>query len=673
MSSFCLVSNLRSIALNENMRLLKSSTDYLFRNTLKYHSRSEAIGLDAHQISRGGNKGVSRNVIIIAVVVVVVLLLGGIYAAMSTTSNTTNTTQSSSTSSVNTSSGFTSTISTSTSSNIATANQNITIELPTNPGGPSLYSAPTDTWPENLLYDPLFYYNLTGSSTTPIPWLATGYTVNPNGQVWTLTLRQGVTFTDGTQFNATSVKDDLDNIVIANVGGSLYTATFDTLLRGASQYIASNHNTANRTIFQQNDGITILSQYSLRLNLTQPESDLLSYFAGVLNAQFSVSPSAILRNGGLTYGVGSSYLVTHSAGEGPYIMKSYDVASGRMIFTANPNWWAISALGLKQPFYQITINVVNNINTEELDIRTGAANLLPLPLTNVFDFANKTMWNSEGKISSTVSGVNVWGPYPSTMFSLLELNRNIVLPNGSLAPIQPFRNHHIVAAINEAWNQSEFIQQAVSGFGITRGGLMLQGQAGYQKFSSYYKYNLTQAKLDIQAGCVQLGCSPKNPLQVSIISTNDQVSELAGSILTSNINSLQAGLTLNFQPLVTSAKISLIIARQFGINVYVAPNSPPDPLFMLTLFGSQHGGQSGRLGFNNATISAMIDQAASTSNLTQRILLYQQIDRAIAQTGNWPPVAQFDALYVTSSNVRVLPYNPVLNNFLPPILAMQPA
>ncbi len=621
---------------------------------------------------------VSRNFVIAAAVVILIVIVAGVYVIMTNTSSTT-TNSSTTTSSSTTSTSSTSSSTTTSSQSFTTAttstksNQNLTIEMQTNPGGPTLYSAPTDTWPENLLYDPLFYYNLTGTSPIPIPWIATGYSVNPTGQVWNLTLRQGVLFSDGTQFNATSVKDDLDNIVLANVAGALYTSTFDALLRGASNFIASNHNAANQSIFKQNDGITILSQYSLMINLTKPEADLLSYFAGVLNEQFSVSPSALLRNGGLAYGTGSTWLVTHSAGEGPYIMQSYDTASGTMVFTANPTWWAISALNLKQPFPKITINIVSNINTEELDVRTGIANLLPLPLTNVFDIANRTAWISQGKLVSAVSGVSAWGPYPSTQFSLLELNRNIRVANGSLSAVQPFRNQRIVAAINEAWNQSAFIQQAMNGFGTVRGGLILQGQAGFQAFTPYYQYNLTQAKLDIQAGCKQLGCSPSNPLQVTIISTNDQVSELAGSIITSNINSLSAGLTLNFQPLITSAKLSLILSKQFGINVYVAPNSPPDPLFMLTLFGSPAGGQAGPLGFNNATITQMINQAASTSDLTQRLTMYQNIDRAISETGNWPAVAQFDALYVTSSNVKILSYNPVLNNFLPPILAIQPA
>jgi len=45
------------------------------------------------------------------------------------------------------------------------------------------------------------------------PLLATNWSYNPNKTIWTFTLRQGVTFHDGTPFNSTAVVDSIDNIV----------------------------------------------------------------------------------------------------------------------------------------------------------------------------------------------------------------------------------------------------------------------------------------------------------------------------------------------------------------------------------------------------------------------------------------------------------------------------
>lgn len=45
------------------------------------------------------------------------------------------------------------------------------------------------------------------------PWLATGWTVSSDGMTYTFTLRDGVTFHDGTPFDATAVRATLDHIV----------------------------------------------------------------------------------------------------------------------------------------------------------------------------------------------------------------------------------------------------------------------------------------------------------------------------------------------------------------------------------------------------------------------------------------------------------------------------
>ncbi|HAU5565316.1 TPA: glutathione ABC transporter substrate-binding protein [Serratia fonticola] len=57
------------------------------------------------------------------------------------------------------------------------------------------------------------------------PWLATGYTHNDNATEFTLTLRKGVTFQDGTPFDAEAVKANLDRLADQTKGlkrNSLY-------------------------------------------------------------------------------------------------------------------------------------------------------------------------------------------------------------------------------------------------------------------------------------------------------------------------------------------------------------------------------------------------------------------------------------------------------------------
>ena len=64
----------------------------------------------------------------------------------------------------------------------------------------------------NSLYDGLTRFNLLQSTQVPgvIPDLATSWSSNADATVWTFKLRSGVTFQDGTPFNADAVIFNLD-------------------------------------------------------------------------------------------------------------------------------------------------------------------------------------------------------------------------------------------------------------------------------------------------------------------------------------------------------------------------------------------------------------------------------------------------------------------------------
>ncbi|WP_028671724.1 ABC transporter substrate-binding protein [Saccharospirillum impatiens] len=60
------------------------------------------------------------------------------------------------------------------------------------------------------VYEPLLWYNPEGADERFTPALATDWSVSDDGLSWTFTLREGVTFQDGTPFNAEAAKLSLD-------------------------------------------------------------------------------------------------------------------------------------------------------------------------------------------------------------------------------------------------------------------------------------------------------------------------------------------------------------------------------------------------------------------------------------------------------------------------------
>jgi ABC-type transport system substrate-binding protein len=119
----------------------------------------------------------------------------------------------------------------------------------------------------------------------PIPWLATGWQYSPDYKSITLTLRKGVKFHDGTDFNAAAAKFSLDTT-----------------------------KTQGRVELSTVSSIDIVNDYTLRLNLLTYDSSLLVHLASYVCP--IVSPASIQS-------LGKDASLTHPVGTGPFKFVSY--------------------------------------------------------------------------------------------------------------------------------------------------------------------------------------------------------------------------------------------------------------------------------------------------------------------------------------------------------------
>jgi len=117
----------------------------------------------------------------------------------------------------------------------------------------------------------LFKFDETG---TPIPWLATGWEVSPDLKSIILTLRKGVKFHDGTDFNAQAVKWNLTQFSSGSANDPL------TRIRAELSAVSS---------------IDVLDDYRVRLNLSRWDNTLLSNLAYAAGGM--ISPTAFQKNG----------------------------------------------------------------------------------------------------------------------------------------------------------------------------------------------------------------------------------------------------------------------------------------------------------------------------------------------------------------------------------------
>jgi ABC-type transport system substrate-binding protein len=164
----------------------------------------------------------------------------------------------------------------------------------------------------NNIYDGLTRYNLDQSATipTPRPALATSWTLSPDNLTWTFHLRRGVTFQDGTPFDADAV------IFQFNREDDPKFAYYDTLSasRGATYFLffKSWHK---------------IDDYTVSVTTTQPYAWLLYDLAHI----YFPSPAVVKKYGNADYN-------QHATGTGPFIMTRY-VDGQVMELTANDHYW----------------------------------------------------------------------------------------------------------------------------------------------------------------------------------------------------------------------------------------------------------------------------------------------------------------------------------------------
>ena len=157
-----------------------------------------------------------------------------------------------------------------------------------------------------------------------IPELATSWNASDDLSVWDFTLRQGVKFQDGTEFNATHVKYSFDRAIglIPNIPeGAPAGLGYDAII--------------NRT--------EVLDTYKVRFYLNMPFSPFLGILA--CRASTIVNPK-YAPMAQVNYTAGDPRASTPVAFVGPYILSKWVRTAGRdteIRLDANPNYWDASS------------------------------------------------------------------------------------------------------------------------------------------------------------------------------------------------------------------------------------------------------------------------------------------------------------------------------------------
>jgi peptide/nickel transport system substrate-binding protein len=204
--------------------------------------------------------------------------------------------------------------------------------------------------------------------------LALSWEANDTADAWTFRLREGVTFHDGTPFNAEAVKFNFDrwnlldhpyNFVEEGNTFNSFTAVFGGY-HGDEGY--------------QIESVDVLDEYTVRINLALP----VGYFPQqVASAYFGLHSPTAVAAAGMNYGFPSGGVV----GTGPFKFKEW-IDGDRLTFERNDDYWGEPALveelvfrGIASPTTRLaeleagSIDLALNLSPESYDVVANSSTI----------------------------------------------------------------------------------------------------------------------------------------------------------------------------------------------------------------------------------------------------------------------------------------------------------
>ena len=285
--------------------------------------------------------------VLLACLTLVPLILAGCSSDNTTTTTTTTTTTKTTTTTASSTTTSTTSVTTTTTSSMdypiplnpdaekggtMIINHNATISFISAPAdGPQLYGRTA-----RPVFEPLF---LLDTNQKVQPWLATSYTIATDGKAITMTLREGIEFTDGTPFDAEAVKFNFELDLEKNIVGA-------AVLNNVVSY-------------------DIPDAHTITLNLAKPDATLM--FA-ITQTAIGLMASPTAQKAPVTP---DTITEVHMVGTGPFMYDSWQ-RDNYIQFKANPNYWQEG----KPYLAGLRFNFVPDLTASLLAFRSGQADLV---------------------------------------------------------------------------------------------------------------------------------------------------------------------------------------------------------------------------------------------------------------------------------------------------------
>jgi ABC-type transport system substrate-binding protein len=456
-------------------------------------------------------------------------------------------------------------------------------------------------------YEKLLWYN--GNSTTQvIPWLAENYTqLSPTR--YQFQLRQGITFQDGTPFNAQAVWFSLNRLLI--IDGTSGTGDHGTqaawiVEQMLNQSLFSYFGTTPKydpawvqSVLNQNF-VQVVDPYTININIEHPTTQfpyiLAGEWADIVSPSFVVShdfPSAcstpacspdtinytsyfdhIAGHGEVSMNYLNLPVNGSKAGTGPYYIESVNPTTYQVVMKANPNYWG-GPKSWNGPQINVAIKTLDfryvpDLTTRILDARAGKATEIAVSSSDIYSVASRDQWLNNGTLVSIIPGVTLYGPYPQFSTDWFNFVTNATDAAGNIEKFQPFADIRFRLAVADSLNLTDANINLNNNLGEIANNLIPPGTAPNGAYNPdikpIYSFNLTEVKalltdaqkhplthfVDVNghpypAGTIDNSFSQTDPQTIPMyVGQADTLDQRILAEMTSNLNTISTSMGLTF-------------------------------------------------------------------------------------------------------------------------------
>ena len=480
-----------------------------------------------------------------------------------------------------------------------------TAEAATVPGGKMIYArradslfldpvlndANVDIWVLTNLYDTLIIPSNDGKSLTP--GLATEWGASADGKTFTLKLRSGVKFADGTPLT-------LDDVIWSLTRASNQKEGIWSFLLAS---VDSVEGKGDDTIV-------------LHLKNADPS----------LPAALATFNSAILPHklfeaaAGATEDEKAKAFAEHPIGTGPFVLSGWTRGSS-MTLKRNPYYWAKDADGVKLPYLdEVDFIIIPDDATRILKLRAGEADGAEfIPYERIKEL------QADPAINAVL--------FPSTQVNYFTTNNRPKLNDGTPNPLSDPR---VRLALNYAINKKAMIQIITHGIGTPMHSFMSKTTPLFSDQGEVYPYDPAKAKqLLVDAGYGS-GVSLK---AITLAGSADEVAEIsAAQQMWSTI-----GVKLEIEQVDNATLDDRYHKFDFQMRTGLWTNDINDPNEITSYFAYYPTNQTQNSGWQNTEIDALFEQSQSESDPAKRAAQYAKIQELYMKEA--PIVCLFESPY----------------------------